>query len=160
MNKTWLISLAFAGVAAVFAAGLLLTQGGDEDPVSRTKAVTAPAGATPYGVFEGRVPCGAVCERIKVRLTLFRDAATNAPTEYVLERIYVGQGNDRHTTRGRWRTLDGPKPFEGAAFRLDDASPPDFATYLPIGDVLLILGEDLQPRVGDASHSFTLSRTR
>jgi hypothetical protein len=115
----------------------------------------------PYGVFEGRIPCGD-CERIKVRLTLHRNPANNAATEYLLERIYVGKGNDRETTRGTWKTVDAPLPDRyGVAYRLDQTSPVDFSFYMPVGaNLLLFLNEDLQPRVGDASHSFTLSRTR
>jgi hypothetical protein len=93
---------------------------------------------------------------------LFRNPKTLGPTDYMLERIYVGQGNDRTTTRGRWQVLETGVPDRwGAAYRLDDETPPDFATYLPIGsDVLLFLRPDLQPRVGNASFSFTLSRTQ
>jgi hypothetical protein len=132
------------------------------DDASVPALPTLQAGATsePVSVFEGRVPCGDYCERIKVRLTLHRNPATNAPAEYVLERIYVGRGNDRTTTRGTWRSLDLPKLYGAPAIQLDDASPAEFGTYLQVGDVLLFLTADLQPRVGDAAHSFTLSRTR
>jgi hypothetical protein len=42
------------------------------------------------------------CERVKVVLILYQDPATKAPTTYVSERINVGKGNQRHTTRGNW----------------------------------------------------------
>jgi hypothetical protein len=58
--------------------------------------------------------------------------------------------------------IEAPLPDRyGLAYRLDASAPADFSTYLPVGgDILLFLNPDLYPRVGDASHSFTLSRTR
>jgi hypothetical protein len=148
-----LLGLALLGAAVYFA----LPAG---DGVSAPPTLEESDTSQVYGVFEGRVPCYD-CERIKVRLTLLRNPATHAPTEYMLERIYVGKGNDRTTTRGRWSVLDVPMPDRyGVAYRLDEESPPDFSLYLPVGDLLLFLNPDMRPRVGDASGSFTLSKTR
>jgi hypothetical protein len=127
-------------------------------------ALEASAASEPFGVFEGRVPCGDYCERIKVRLTLFQDASTFQPTEFQLERIYVGKGDERHIVRGTWRTFPVPNLYGAPAISLDlprdGTQPPGQAgTYLQLGNVLLEL-DGLEPRVGDASHSFTLSRTR
>ena len=89
-----------------------LTQGGGDEGIPAPPTLEASADSAPYGVFEGRVPCdsGAPCERVKVRLTLFRNPETLGPTDYMLERIYVGMGNDRTTTRGRWQVLDAGIP--------------------------------------------------
>jgi hypothetical protein len=119
-----------------------------------------PPGSRMHGVFEAKVPC-ADCQLVKVRLTLHRDIADGLPTTYVLERIYVGKGNDRHTTRGQWSEATGARVDpEGFIVALDDATPDEFRRFLAVGDdLLLMLDAELEPRVGDNVHSFTLSRT-
>jgi hypothetical protein len=161
MTKQVLIVAAFVSLVLSLSGAFVLTQRGDDASSPTARTLQATAGSTPYGVFEGRIPCNGACERIKVRLTLFRNPADNAPTDYMLERIYVGRGNDRLMSRGRWQVLDVPIPDRyGVAYRLDEEAPADFSTYLPVGsDILLLLNPDMRPRVGDASHSFTLSRT-
>lgn len=106
------------------------------------------------------MPCSD-CQLIKVRLTLHRSAQDGSPTDYVLERIYVGKGNDRHTTRGTWTESSGARVDpEGKLVELDANSPEDFGRLLALGEnLMLILDAELEPRVGDAAHSFTLSRT-
>lgn len=116
-------------------------------------------GAAVYGVFEGRVPCQD-CERIKVRLTLFEDPASSDPAACTLERIHVGKGDDRTVDSGGWRTTIGAPTDSDATVVVLDPGPPEFARYQHVGpDILLILDGASQPRVGDASGSFTLSRT-
>jgi hypothetical protein len=119
-----------------------------------------PEGSRALGVFEGKTPC-ADCERVKVRLTLFEDIRTRTPTEYVLERIYVGNGDDRTVSEGTWRTTTGaPTDAEAIVVDLRSTAPPEFRRFQRVGDdILLILGQDDQPRVGNAEHSFALSRT-
>lgn len=156
-------ALAIAGFVAVvlLLGGVLVLTGRGDNAQAQVPELEVREDSQPYGVFEGRIPCGD-CERVKVRLTLHRNPANNAPTEYLLERIQVGKGNDRLVARGRWQVVDVPIPDRyGVAYRLDEEAPPDFGIYLPVGnDILLFLNPDMRPRVGDASHSFTLSRTR
>jgi hypothetical protein len=123
--------------------------------------ITPPAGSELYGVFEGRTPCEG-CDRVKLWLVLHRSAQDRSPTAYMLGRIYVGQGNDRHLTEGRWTSITGtPSDPAAVLYRLDDAAPGEYARYLAIGpNILLLLDQNLEPRVGDASHSFALSRTQ
>jgi hypothetical protein len=111
-----------------------------------------------YGVFEGRIPC-VDCERVKVRLTLSTDDA--APTDYVLELIHVGQGDARQVSEGSWRIESGAAADSDAAtYVLDEHAPEGYRHYLAVGDdILLFLDAAGRLVVGDAGHSFTLSRT-
>ncbi len=129
-----------------------------------------PASSIQYGVFQGRTPCGD-CQLVKMSLTLYR-SPDGAATVYRLARGFVGKGNDRYLTEGKWMSVSaGDHPV---VYRLDSNSPTELASYgdrvppgvgrvaafLPIGnDILLLLDRNLEPRVGDGAFSFTLSRT-
>jgi hypothetical protein len=93
-------------------------------------------------------------------LTLHRSAQDDSPSAYLLERVEVGHGNDRLITRGTWTTgADTPAGSCNPVVQLD-GSPDDFTRYLAVGaNLLLMLDATLAPRVGNAVHSFTLSRT-
>ena len=85
---------------------------------------------------------------------------TNAPTAYVLQRIFVGKGNERHVTLGAWTTSVGSKVDPAATVATLAGSPGEFAHFQQVGaNLRLMLDGNLEPRVGDAVHSFTLSRT-
>lgn len=48
---------------------------------------------------------------------------------------------------------------DAVVYRLGGDAPDEFRNWLALGeDLLLLLDSDLRPRLGDASHSFTLSR--
>jgi hypothetical protein len=131
----------------------------EEGPASPVPNLEPPAGSVRFGIFEGKVPCSG-CERVKMRLTLHRDELDDAPTAYVLERIEVGQGNDRLISRGTWAATAGPPTAPCATVVALDGGPDDFSRYLLLGtNLLLVLDQDLEPRVGNEVHSFTLSRT-
>jgi hypothetical protein len=104
-------------------------------------------------------------------LTLYR-SPDGAPAAYRLTRSFVGKGNDRYLTEGEWKSvsagghpvvyqLDANSPAELASY--GDRAPPGVgpvAAFLPVGDdILLLLDQNLKPRVGDGAFSFTLSRT-
>jgi hypothetical protein len=112
------------------------------------------------GVYEGKIPCPD-CERTKVRLTLYTNK-NNSPTEYKLERIYVGKGDDRTTTTGSWTISQGISSNPSATvYQLDSNSPSEFRSYYAVdNNLLLFLDENKNLKVGDAAHSFTLSRTK
>ncbi len=129
-----------------------------------------PAGSSQYGIFQGRTPCGD-CQLVKMSLTLYR-SPDGTPTTYRLARSFVGKGNDRYLTEGEWKSvsagghpviyqLDANSPAELASYR--ERAPPgvsSVAAFLPIGgDILLLLDQNLRPRIGDGAFSFTLSRT-
>lgn len=115
------------------------------------------------GVFEGRTPCGAIasgftgfggpnCEKIKWRLTLYRDSATGNPTTFLFE-------GTRTTRQGRWRIDRSSGAALGRVFRLYYGRPERVLSLLSVEDnVLLLLGNDLKALVGDASWSYVLNR--
>jgi hypothetical protein len=162
MTKAWLLS------------GVLLgcTHSAGDPLLDELRA--PPEGSTTYAFFEGKVPC-ATCEKVKIGLTLHQDAVSEAPTTFVLERIFVADGNTRHATLGTWTLEEGPPWFaEGTVLRLGDpidppavlpeetaieAAPAELTTWLMLRDrLLLLLDDELEPRVGNASYSWTLSR--
>ena len=126
------------------------------------------AGDPIAGVFEGRVPCaepGLVdCEKIKIALALYRDPRTHALTTYRLARVYVAADPEGSrsisvgaATAGRGTKLDP----NAAIVRLDEQAPPEFRAYWVVDEnILFVLNEDLGPRVGTASWSYVLNRTR
>ena len=119
-----------------------------------------PMGSGTFGVFEGKTPCSD-CERIKVRLTLFARPDRGTPTGYLLERIYVGKGDERTVDEGGWQTTTGsPTDADAVVVILNPTAPQEFRRFQRVGDnILLMLDDRCLPRVGDAQHNFTLSRT-
>ena len=116
------------------------------------------------GVFEGRTPCGPIateftgfpaqnCEKIKWRLTLYRDPATGQPTAYVFD-------GTRTTRRGRWRIEGGTGSERShAVYHLSYEGVGRGLSLLSIDEnVLLLLDRDLKVLVGDASWSYALNR--
>jgi hypothetical protein len=112
------------------------------------------------GVFEGRTPCGRIateftgfpsanCEKIKWRLTLYRDPATGNPTSYRYE-------GTRTTRLGRWRMVSERGRI---VYHLTPSGPGAPLTLLSVDDrVLLLLDSTGQVLVGDASWSYALNR--
>ena len=101
------------------------------------------------------------CERIKVRLTLFARPDRGTPTGYLLERICVGNGDQRTVDEGGWQTTTGsPTDADAVVVILNPTAPNEFRRFQRVGDnILLMLDDRGLPRVGDARHNFTLSRT-
>jgi hypothetical protein len=137
----------------------------DSPPVDLESLRAPPPGSVTAGVFEGRVPCGDVgdgCQRIKVALTLHRDATTEAATSYVLEWIYVGVDDERHVATGTWSEGAGtPWYATGVVFELADGGAEQFNRFLVLQDrVALFLEPSLDLRVGDAGQAYALSRAR
>jgi hypothetical protein len=166
------LSLAIAGSLALTAHGLSL-QG--ERALRSSTGVTPPnpqpndqpgtAADSLVGVFEGRTPCGRIateftgfpaqnCEKIKWRLTLYRDPATGNPTTYAFN-------GTRATRQGHWRIEHGAGAERNwVVYHLDYGRPPTVLSLLKVDDnVLLLLDGDLKVLVGDASWSYTLNRT-
>ena len=120
------------------------------------------------GVFEGRVPCDEPhlvdCEKVKVALALYRDARSGTLTTYRLARVYVAADPDGRPSivaggvvTGRGTQLDP----NAAIVRLDEKVPPELRVYWVVDeDILFVLDQSLRPRVGTASWSYVLNRTR
>jgi hypothetical protein len=152
--------LAVAGGSTTVALGLQVDRPGD-----RATGVAAAVADSLVGVFEGRTPCGAefveftgyqgtACEKMKWRLTLYRNA-DGSPGRYVFD-------GTRVTRRGRWAITRGAAGQPAAiVYRLETDLPPNWIALLRADDnVLLLLDHELRLMVGDASWSYTLSRTK
>ena len=118
-----------------------------------------------FAIFEGRTPCTTDeilrgCEKIKLRLTLFKNPQADKPTTYKLG--YFGIGNDWHTTEGKLNIIPDKKTIPGTdIYVLDEKTPTEYRWWLTVGkNILLELDENQNIKVGDAGWSYTLSRTR
>jgi hypothetical protein len=142
----------------------LLAACGEEQQSSGPPALPIPLDNVLTGVFEGRVPStSADREKIKVRLMLSHDPISGAPTTATLEWVPVPpDAVVRHVHQGTWTIQTGtPSHPDAVVYLLDDAAPEGFGGYMAIGpDLLLLLNDDLSLRIGNASWSYTLSRTR
>jgi hypothetical protein len=126
------------------------------------------AGDPLAGVFEGRVPCtepGLVaCEKVKIALALYRDKQTQALTTYRLARVYVSADPEgaRSIATGPVATGRGTRLDPNATIvRLDEKVPAEFRSYWRVDEnIFFLLDQDLAPRVGTASWSYVLNRTR
>jgi hypothetical protein len=116
------------------------------------------------GIFEGRTPCGEPaiaftgfpatnCEKIKWELTLYANDSSRRPAGYV----YRGT---RSTRQGTWSMERGTATDPDAVvYRLHYDTGRSLNLLRADENVLLLLGPDLTLLVGDASWSYTLSRT-
>lgn len=116
------------------------------------------------GVFEGRTPCGATavqftgfpsenCEKIKWRITFFQDAAGKPST-------FAFKGT-RATRQGKWTIERGAAANRNAVvYRLQCDPPGPSLLLMKVDDnLLLVMDQDRNLLVGNASWSYTLSRT-
>ncbi len=111
-------------------------------------------------VFEGRIPClVANCEKLKVQLVLYQNQKTKAPITYWLG-LVGAQGNDRVVTQGTWTIRNGVKGYpEAVVYELDSNTSLDFRYYWSVNEnILLILDQDMNPKVGNAAWGYMLSR--
>jgi hypothetical protein len=163
------ISVAMAGAAA---AGTNLTALAEASPNQATASAapgrtsdkaSVPSPDSLLGVFEGRTPCGEIaneftgfpaqgCEKIKWRLTLYRNPATGRATTYLYE-------GTRSTRRGAWRIEPNAGPERRVLYHLEYGTPAKVLSVLSIeANVLLLLDRNLRVLVGDASWSYALNR--
>jgi hypothetical protein len=163
----------FASMAGVAAAGAGSLTTLAEDSPRQVTATAAPRQASNegfvpavdslLGVFEGRTPCGNIaneftgfpadgCEKIKWRLTLYRNPATGQPTTY----LYQGT---RSTRQGAWRIEQTAGAEPRVLYHLEYGNPRKVLSMLSVeGNVLLLLDRNLRVLVGDASWSYVLNR--
>ncbi|MFO1349930.1 MAG: copper resistance protein NlpE N-terminal domain-containing protein [Gammaproteobacteria bacterium] len=115
-----------------------------------------------FAVFESRIPC-ADCQKIKFALALYRDPKTKAPTTYKLARVYVARSpEDRMVNEGHWMIKHGTRLNpQATVYQLDANAPSEFRWFWAIGeDILFILDQDLNPRVGTAGYGYALNKIR
>jgi len=156
-----------------FAALLVLAAQGCTQP-SRDPAQLKPwypssneQGDALVAVFEGRIPCSrpelAGCDKVKVSLALYGKGHPDPPATYKLALVYVAAEPEgsRLVVSGaaslaRGTALD---PL-ATVYRLDASAPRELQAFWLIGkDILFVLDERLNPRVGTAGWSYVLNRT-
>jgi hypothetical protein len=169
----------------IIAAGMLLagsskaqTAAADNKPSEAVSFQPIPKGPSFFGAFEGRAPCGGIaqqlklavpgdCEKLKCRLTLFRDPATSKPAAFMLRIVGGGEvkWQDGHSYRlkeleGKWSVAKGLPSDPNAEVYTLEFSDPAVRVYLLKGDdnVLFILDEQKAFRVGNSEYSYTLNR--
>lgn len=170
-------TIEFARVVMLAAAAGLGACNSGTQPILQPRPVEVDDPTNLLGVFEGTIPCvptplpitghplpypgDGECQRIKVRLELYHDAE-GVPIRYVLHRINVGLGDDVTTTEGAWTRTQGTNAGnEFMVYELDAETPTAFRRFFVADEnILLLLNANRQLLVGNASLSFTLSRTR
>lgn len=136
------------------------------NPPTRPPLPSMPADSAIFGVFDGRSPCHELvvellktppspdCLKIKMRLTLYQDAATGAPGTYLI----IGTSTYHE---GKWTLLNGMDGDPNAVIyqlHLDDGHAP--VSLLGVDENhLFLLDRDLHLLVGNELFSYTLSRT-
>jgi hypothetical protein len=119
------------------------------------------AGDPIVAVFEGRIPCTTqACEMRKVELVLYGRDHGQKPTTYWLGQLRVGMGNDRLVQQGAWAIRRGVRGYpDGLMYALDSSADPSLQYFWRVNDdIVLVLGPNLRPRVGNAAWGFMLSR--
>ena len=135
------------------------------EPPTRPPLPPMPAGSSVFGVFDGRTPCHELvveftkfptfpgCLKIKIRLTLYQDAATGAPSTYLL----MGTSTYRE---GSWETVHGRDGASDAVIyqlNLDDGQAP--VSFLHVDENhLFLMDRSMKLLVGNELFSYTLSR--
>ena len=137
-----------------------------------------PKGPSVFGVFEGRFPCPGVarqlkividadCSKLKCDLTLYRDSVTSQPTKFVFTIVGGGdvvkqEGGSYRLKRleGNWAIIKGIKLNPDAVVVQLDFGKLGAYLYLMKADenVLFILDENKEFRVGNEDFSYTLNR--
>jgi hypothetical protein len=137
-----------------------------------------PKGPSVLGVFEGRPPCkglaeqlriatDADCAKLKCVLIFYRDSLTMEPAKFTLS---ISGGGDvvkqegssyrQKVLEGKWGIVRGIKSNENAEVYRLDFGKPGIYLYLLKGDdnVLFVLDENKEFRVGNQEFSYTLNR--
>ena len=131
-------------------------------PAKTTSRTPVASGPAVVGVFDGRFPCAEIhqdwklparpeCVKMKWSLTLYQDPTTHQPTTYQL---------NRGSRTGKWALVRGMRNDPNAVVYQLDSDKPEESVYLLKGDenVLFVLDQSRQFRVGGAYLSYTLNR--
>ena len=135
------------------------------EPPARPPLPPMPAGSSVFGVFDGRTPCDEQivallkttsfpgCLKIKMRLTLYQDAATGAPSTY----LFMGTSTFREGTWEIVHGMDGDSDAVIYQLHLDEGQPP--VSFLHVDENhLYLMDRDMNLLVGNELFSYTLSR--
>jgi len=101
------------------------------------------------GPFVGTLPC-ADCEGIRTELTLFRDAASGAPSRFLLRRTYLGKSLREAVfdSSGPWQEVDDSVAASaGGRVRVDPYQPSERLSFLRVGPTTLELLDRSELRI-------------
>jgi hypothetical protein len=154
------------------------TAAADNKPWQTITFHPIPSGPSVFGIFEGRMPCSEIakqlkistdadCPKLKCDLTLYRDPVTFQPTTFTL--TIVGGGDvvkqeggsyRKKILEGNWAIIKGIKSNPDAEVYKLKLGKPVAEFYLMKGDenVLFVLDENKEFRVGNEDFSYTLNR--
>ena len=138
---------------------------GSGPEATRPPIPTMPPGSSVLGVYEGRSPCHEVvfeilkvapfpnCLKTKLRVTLYQDQETGAPSGYMV----MGTSTVRE---GTWTILQGtPDDPDAVVYQLHLEGSQEPASFLKADENhLFLLDQDLNLLVGNALFSYTFSR--
>jgi hypothetical protein len=96
---------------------------------------------------------------LKVQLVLYESRTEKIPTTYWLGLIGTN-GNDRVVRQGTWSVRTGVEGYpEALVYALDDRADEALRYYWRVNDnILLVLDEHMNPRVGNGAWGYMLSR--
>ncbi len=125
------------------------------------------------GIYYGRVPCNKVltainnisaagCQVIKCRLVLLQDTTTHTPTNFIIQTIYVGKGDNKYSVTGTWKllqgTIDDPTAVVYQLLPGEGKSQNQLLLVKADDNILYFLDNDTRLLVGDTYSSYTLNR--
>jgi len=139
-----------------------------------------PTGQSVFGIFQGRAPCREMvrqleivpdddCTKLKLSLTLYRDPVTFQPTVYSFDILGAGdvvqlEGNSyrQKVLEGKWAITKGIRSNPAAEvyhLKLGKAGA-SFFLLKGDGNILFVLDENKEFRVGNEDFSYTLNRVQ
>lgn len=142
---------------------------------NETMSLPANYRLTTVGVFDGRTPCDhaliafhkinqGACQLSKWRLILHQDSITHQPTNYSLQMVFVGTGNNTYLASGKWTVHPGKKNGSDVIIyqlQLDSASPSSVLNLLKVDDkILFVLDQHNEVGVGNDYASYSLNRNK
>jgi hypothetical protein len=139
--------------------------GNPPQPPTRPPMPPMPEGSSVFGVFDGRTPCHELvieftqypsqpgCLKIKMRLTLYQDAATGAPSSY----LFMGTSTYR---QGSWTIVHGTEQDPDAiVYQLQMQDAQQLVSFLRVDENnLFMMDRSMNLLVGNELFSYTLSR--
>jgi hypothetical protein len=110
-------------------------------------------------VFEGRIPCAAPCEKLKVQLVVYETRHAKTPSTYWLGVIDTLR-DERLVSRGRYTLRQGLEGYpQAVVYELDTNAFAGLRYFWQVNeDILLVLDDRLRPKPGDAAWGYMLSR--
>ena len=130
--------------------------------------------ADTVGEYFGRTPCNEAlrklnnisaqgCNLIKCRVVLLQDPKTHTPTNFIIQTIYVGAGDDnKYTVTGKWKMMQGtPADPSAIIYQLkpDKLAPGNEILLLKADDnILFFISKNSHLLIGNDYCSYTLNR--